>query len=107
MTVQKILRLTAQDDNYTGGVTSRGLSRWCQYGYDGRRSLTASSFATCAESSFQSATDRFARSCSSVRAPITTLDTVGRLSTQLSAICGIVLPVSFAISSRTSMMLYM
>ena len=42
------------------------------------------------------------RSCSSLRAPMMTVATVGRCSSQLSAICGTVLPVSFATASSAS-----
>ena len=43
-----------------------------------------------------------ARSCSSLRAPMMTVATVGRCSSQLSAICGTVLPVSSATASSAS-----
>ena len=56
--------------------------------------LAASSLATCSGVSFQPTAPRFWRSCSSLRAPMMTVDTVGRCSSQLSAICGTVLPVS-------------
>ena len=51
---------------------------------------------------FQPTAPRFCFSCSSLRAPMTTVDTVGRCSSQLSAICGMVLPVSLATSSSAS-----
>ncbi len=76
--------------------------RWCQYGYAGVTALAASSFAICSGVRFQPIAPRFWRSCSSFRAPMITVETVGRCSSQLSAICGTVLPVSFATSSRAS-----
>ena len=75
---------------------------WCQYGYAAGRSLAASSFATCSGVRLQPTASRFSRSCYSSRAPTITVATVGRRSSQFSAICGTLLPVSFAISSIAS-----
>jgi len=66
-------------------------------------SLALSSLSTCSGVSDQPTAPRFWRSCSSLRAPMMTDETVGRCKSQLSAICGTVLPVSPAISSSTSM----
>ena len=56
--------------------------------------LAASSLATCSRVRFQPTAPRFSRSCCSLRAPMMTVATVGRCSSQLRAICGTVLPVS-------------
>ena len=61
--------------------------------------LAASSLATWSLVRFQPTEPRFWRSCSSLRAPMMTLATVGRCNSQFRAICGTVLPVSLATSS--------
>src|SRR5580692_1175147 len=64
--------------------------------------LAASSLATCSLVRFQPTAPRFWRSCSSLRAPMMTLATVGRCKSQFKAICGTLLLVSFATSSIAS-----
>lgn len=66
------------------------------------RLLAASSFAICSGVSVQPTAPRFWSSCSSLRAPMMTEDTVGRWSSHRRAIWGTALPVSSAISSSAS-----
>ncbi len=60
--------------------------------------LASSSFATCSGVNRHPSAPMFCISCSSLRAPMTRVETVGLRSSQLSAICATVLPVSCAMA---------
>ena len=95
-------RKPAPDHQTGGGLRSVNCRADASRDRAAGAALAASSFATCSGVSVQPTAPRFWRSCSSLRAPMMTLATVGRCSSQFSAICGTVLPVSLAISSSAS-----
>ena len=66
---------------------------------DGARGVEG---AICSGVSCQPTAPEILTNCCSLRAPMMIVDTVGRCSSQFSAICGTVLPVSRAIASSAS-----
>ena len=90
-------------DRSAGDRRSAAPSSWCHSGYGSGRRLTRSSASASSAVSTMSAAPRFASSCSSVLAPITSDVIPGRPSSHASAICAAGTPRSSAIPTMTSM----